>query len=376
VTTTPGGHPSRFRPAVEGPHRPGRLCRPGGSHASTHRLQRRVLIGRRYPGICHSVNPSFEGSENRPHCHEAWPAGRGSRQVRLAGQGARSPGGGSGEVIGGLLAGDTTAAHGRRPVGRLSVGIVQPLALRRSALAGSLRVPSPHAMNELRTGCPSRSGRAARVQVRPLGLPGPGHHRVTVGGRRRGVQRGAPAHVTDRHAAGAVGTGRPAHGMRRCRPDVLPRLHPRHPARPARVASSGSAPGAPLHPGCAGPGQVSAYDSKSLSTLGKAAFGGIRAYAEQHNIEIEGLPEDPKAEIPPEQALHMVQTSLRSNSPGYIPPLRVRVPQAPPYSGCASVAPSRSASVRSTDDPSPSETGVLLARSSVILVRGGHADLR
>ena len=115
---------------------------------------------------------------------------------------------------------------------------------------------------------------------------------------------------------------------------------------------------------------------RSLSTLGKAAFGGIRAYAEQHNIEIEGLPEDPKAEIPPEQALHMVQTSLRSNSPGYIPPLRVRVPQAPPYSGCASVAPSRSASVRSTDDPSPSETGVLLARSSVILVRGGHADLR
>ena len=103
---------------------------------------------------------------------------------------------------------------------------------------------------------------------------------------------------------------------------------------------------------------------------------GIRAYAEQHNIEIEGLPEDPKAEIPPEQALHMVQTSLRSNSPGYIPPLRVRVPQAPPYSGCASVAPSRSASVRSTDDPSPSEAGVLLARSSVILVRGGHADLR
>jgi hypothetical protein len=44
---------------------------------------------------------------------------------------------------------------------------------------------------------------------------------------------------------------------------------------------------------------------KALSTLGKAAFAGIRAYAEQHNIQIEGLPADPKAEIPPEQALHI-----------------------------------------------------------------------
>jgi len=31
---------------------------------------------------------------------------------------------------------------------------------------------------------PIRSGRTARVQVRPLGLSGPGHHRVAVGGRR------------------------------------------------------------------------------------------------------------------------------------------------------------------------------------------------
>jgi hypothetical protein len=37
---------------------------------------------------------------------------------------------------------------------------------------------------------------------------------------------------------------------------------------------------------------------QALSTLGKAVFNGIRAYAEQ-NIQIEGLPADPKAEIPP-----------------------------------------------------------------------------
>ncbi len=38
---------------------------------------------------------------------------------------------------------------------------------------------------------------------------------------------------------------------------------------------------------------------QALSTLGKAAFNGIRAYAEQNNIKIDGLPDDPNAEIPP-----------------------------------------------------------------------------
>jgi hypothetical protein len=46
---------------------------------------------------------------------------------------------------------------------------------------------------------------------------------------------------------------------------------------------------------------------QTLSTLGKAAFHGILAYAEQNHIQIEGLPEDPNAEIPPEQALHIPQ---------------------------------------------------------------------
>jgi hypothetical protein len=40
--------------------------------------------------------------------------------------------------------------------------------------------------------------------------------------------------------------------------------------------------------GCLGLGQV-------LSAIGKTVFNGIRAYAEQHSIEIGGLPADPSA---------------------------------------------------------------------------------
>ena len=52
-----------------------------------------------------------------------------------------------------------------------------------------------------------------------------------------------------------------------------------------------------------------------LSTLGKAAFNGIRAYAGQHGIKIEGLPADPKAEIPPDQALHIIHNFLAIQFP-------------------------------------------------------------
>jgi phospholipase C len=65
---------------------------------------------------------------------------------------------------------------------------------------------------------------------------------------------------------------------------------------------------------------------RTLSTLGKAAFNGIRAYAEQHHIKIDGLPADPQAEIPPEQALHIIhnflaiQFPLLHPSPPVVPP--------------------------------------------------------
>jgi phospholipase C len=54
---------------------------------------------------------------------------------------------------------------------------------------------------------------------------------------------------------------------------------------------------------------------QTLSTLGKAAFNGIRAYAGQHGIKIEGLPADPKAEIPPDQALHIIHNFLAIQFP-------------------------------------------------------------
>jgi hypothetical protein len=54
---------------------------------------------------------------------------------------------------------------------------------------------------------------------------------------------------------------------------------------------------------------------KSLSLLGKAAFEGIRGYAKAHNITIEGLPADPNAPIPPEQALHIIHNFLAIQFP-------------------------------------------------------------
>ena len=52
-----------------------------------------------------------------------------------------------------------------------------------------------------------------------------------------------------------------------------------------------------------------------LSAIGTTVFNGIRAYAEQHNVQIEGLPADPHAEIPPEQALHIIHNFLAIQFP-------------------------------------------------------------
>jgi phospholipase C len=58
---------------------------------------------------------------------------------------------------------------------------------------------------------------------------------------------------------------------------------------------------------------------QSLSTLGKTAFDGIRQYAQQHNLTIDGLPADPAAEIPPEQALHILHGFLAIHFPRLAP---------------------------------------------------------
>lgn len=45
---------------------------------------------------------------------------------------------------------------------------------------------------------------------------------------------------------------------------------------------------------------------KGISTLGKAAFAGLSAYAIQHKLDIPDLPSDAKAEISPEQAMDIL----------------------------------------------------------------------
>ncbi len=47
-----------------------------------------------------------------------------------------------------------------------------------------------------------------------------------------------------------------------------------------------------------------------MSKLGTTLLDAIRDYADENNIELEGVPEDRRAEIPPEQ----IVTVLRSAS--------------------------------------------------------------
>ncbi len=61
---------------------------------------------------------------------------------------------------------------------------------------------------------------------------------------------------------------------------------------------------------------------QTISMLGQAVFDGIRGFAEQNNIEIEGLPKDPKAAIPPEKALEIIRNFLALSFPLLDPSVR------------------------------------------------------
>ncbi|MFD9725166.1 hypothetical protein [Streptomyces sp. NPDC059072] len=58
---------------------------------------------------------------------------------------------------------------------------------------------------------------------------------------------------------------------------------------------------------------------RTLSTLGRAAFEGIRGFADHHNIHIEGLPDDPEAEVPPDEALRIMRDFLAIHFPRLVP---------------------------------------------------------
>ena len=54
---------------------------------------------------------------------------------------------------------------------------------------------------------------------------------------------------------------------------------------------------------------------KVLSQLGKTFLDGLRQHAAENNVKLEGLPDDPNADIPPEQ----IVTVLRSAAAMYFP---------------------------------------------------------
>ncbi len=49
---------------------------------------------------------------------------------------------------------------------------------------------------------------------------------------------------------------------------------------------------------------------QAVSVLGKTLLDGLRGYAAQNNIKLDGLPEDPKADIPPEQIMTVLRSAL------------------------------------------------------------------
>jgi hypothetical protein len=54
---------------------------------------------------------------------------------------------------------------------------------------------------------------------------------------------------------------------------------------------------------------------KVVSVLGKTFLAGVRQHAADNNIKLEGAPDDPNADIPPEQ----IVTVLRSAAAIYFP---------------------------------------------------------
>ena len=56
-----------------------------------------------------------------------------------------------------------------------------------------------------------------------------------------------------------------------------------------------------------------------LSVMGKTMLQGIREYAAEHNLEIEGLPKDPKAPIPDDQVVNVIRGFLANWFPLLVP---------------------------------------------------------
>jgi phospholipase C len=49
---------------------------------------------------------------------------------------------------------------------------------------------------------------------------------------------------------------------------------------------------------------------QAVSVLGQTLLDGLRGYAEQNNVKLDGLPDDPKADLPPEQIMTVLRSAL------------------------------------------------------------------
>jgi phospholipase C len=58
---------------------------------------------------------------------------------------------------------------------------------------------------------------------------------------------------------------------------------------------------------------------QAVSVLGKTLLDGLRGYAKQNNIKLDGLPEDPTADIPPEQIMTVLRSALAMLFPLLVP---------------------------------------------------------
>ena len=82
---------------------------------------------------------------------------------------------------------------------------------------GHLRPRAPRAGAAARPVGPCRP---TRFPLRPVGVPGPGHHRLALGGAGRRFHRRVPTHLDDRHPAGRLGSRCAVDGPGRRRPHL------------------------------------------------------------------------------------------------------------------------------------------------------------
>ena len=60
--------------------------------------------------------------------------------------------------------------------------------------------------------------------------------------------------------------------------------------------------------------------AKSCPELGKTFLDGLRQHAADNNVKLEGLPDDPNVDIPPEQIITVLRSALALYFPLLAPP--------------------------------------------------------